>query len=81
MVFVVNGSWDNTSSLRSYDKMEDIYYTPGTIGFQPVDCFKEPTKCGTEIHDIARKFMPFEDCIRPTMKTSMAQLNCQDQTV
>jgi len=28
MVFVVNGSWDNTSSLLSYDKMEDIYYTP-----------------------------------------------------
>lgn len=79
LVISVNGSWNNFGNLRSYDKIEDIYYTPGSIGFTPVDCFKEPSKCGSEFMLIGGgKFMPFEDCMMPGDEDLDGFVNCAD---
>lgn len=76
---VLNGSWNNMSNLHSFDMVKDAYYTPGTMDFEPVDCFQEPTKCGAQFAILGGgEYMPFEDCIAPGDEDADGLINCQD---
>ncbi|RME31119.1 hypothetical protein D6789_03735, partial [Candidatus Woesearchaeota archaeon] len=76
---VLNGSDVNLSNLTPADTITDLYYTPGTMDFEPVDCFEEPTKCGTEFMILGGgEFMPIEDCLAPGDEDLDGQSNCDD---
>ncbi len=76
---VLNGSWDNFSNLSAADTIFDAYYTPGTMNFAPVDCFQEPTKCGTAFMVLGGgEFMPVEDCLMPGDEDADGLENCAD---
>ncbi len=74
-----NGGWNNLSNLSAVDLIENIYYTPGTIGAEPIDCFQEPTKCGAGFMQIGGgEFMPFEDCLGSGDEDIDDLVNCAD---
>ncbi|MFH0977727.1 MAG: PGF-pre-PGF domain-containing protein [Candidatus Woesearchaeota archaeon] len=75
----VNGSWwSNFSRIKAFDQLE-AYYTPGSVDFNPVDCFKEPTKCGAAFATMGEgKYMPIEDCMRPGDEDLDGNANCND---
>ncbi|MBT7931024.1 hypothetical protein HN698_03865, partial [Candidatus Woesearchaeota archaeon] len=60
----MNTSWWNLSNLTVLDQYNE-YYTPGSVDFEPIDCFAEPTRCGAFSLVGEGRSMPFEDCPEP----------------
>ncbi|MFT7615737.1 MAG: PGF-pre-PGF domain-containing protein [Candidatus Woesearchaeota archaeon] len=78
-VISVNGSVSNLSNISGYDIIDDAYYTPGSVNFEPIDCFQEPTKCGTEFIVVGGgEFMPFENCFAPGDEDLDGDTDCND---
>ncbi|USN45373.1 MAG: hypothetical protein H6502_04960 [Candidatus Woesearchaeota archaeon] len=78
-IFVINGSWANFSNLYAFDAAENAYYTPGTIEFEPINCFENPSQCGSEFMYLGGgEYMPFEDCIAPGDEDVDGFTNCDD---
>ena len=76
---VINGSWNDFSNLSAFDSLLDVYYTPGTIGSHPVDCFQDPLSCASQFTVIGGgNFMPFEDCVMPGDEDIDGLENCAD---
>jgi len=88
MRFMVSSS-DNRTNYSSSPNANDsllgpdnggIYYTPGSIDFEPKDCFSNPMACGTAFSIIGGgNFMPFEDCFTSSGDEDLDGLtNCAD---
>ncbi len=61
------------------DSLLESYYTPGTADFKPVDCFANPTSCGSSFAiDGGGKFFKFEDCVKPGDEDNNGLSDCAD---
>ncbi|NOZ81372.1 MAG: hypothetical protein GXP63_06910, partial [DPANN group archaeon] len=85
MRFVVATADNKTTVDRANDSIlgpdnDGIYFTTGSVEFEPKDCYDNPMSCGTAFSVVGGgNFMPFEDCFPGSGDEDLDGLsNCDD---
>ncbi|MBI2148467.1 hypothetical protein HYU23_02210 [Candidatus Woesearchaeota archaeon] len=69
----------NSSGIFSIlDALVNSYYTAGTADIKPIDCFANPSSCGTDFVRNGGKFFKNEDCLRPGDEDNNGNSDCAD---
>ncbi|MBI5393304.1 hypothetical protein HZA96_05535 [Candidatus Woesearchaeota archaeon] len=77
---LAGATFDTTTNL-SYpnDTIMNVYYESGQMDFHPVDCFSNPTACGSAFSSTGKgKFMPFQDCFSDQDTDGNGVAGCAD---